>query len=285
MNRPDLDDRPLTIEDATALGHGMHQLAQRVAAHLGSSWEVCPEYKPVAMVLRADGDRRLRMRYVHQEDQHLVQVFTLDLNAKPITDTMLNLFQLPSQMAAHLKEHVLPGYRRRLDRLRDDRDRARAYRSAHRGHAQSVADRLGEGWEVASTLGSVRATRPARGRTIFGEINWWVDGHISIELCNVTPEVIEHLIDGIQEQMRLHEANRIPWGNRPKRLNYLLELMVAAGYRIDKLGREHEELFGKPMFKMDLRAAPGDDLVSYVLERQDRLDRAIRVLETRPEEG
>jgi hypothetical protein len=285
MNRPHLDDRPLNIEDATSLSQGIPQLAQRLAAHLGSSWEVCPEYKPLAMVLRADGDRRLRMRYVHKEEQHLVQLFTLDLNAKPIYDITMNLFQLPSHMAAHLKEHVLPNYRRRLDRLRHDREHAHALRGAHRGHAQSVADRLGNEWQVVPSLGSVRVEQPARGHRIFGEINWWTDGHISIELGRLTPELIEHIVDGIQEQVRLHERNRIAWGKRPKRLNYLLELMIGAGYRIDKLGPEHEELFGKPMFKMGLRVAPGDDLVSYVLERQDRLDRAIRVLETRPEEG
>jgi len=279
MNRPHLDDHPLNIEDVTAPGYGLYQLAQRLASHLGSSWEVRPERQPLAMVLDSGDNRRLRMRYLYQEEQHLVQLCTLDLNGKPTTDTTMNLFQLPSQMAAHLKEHVLPGYRRFLDLLLDHKERARVQRGARRGHAESVADRLGEGWQVENSLASVRAERPARGRRIFGEINWGGDGRISIELSNVTPELVEHLVNGIQEHVRLHETNPIPLGKRPKRLNYLLELMVAAGYRIDELGLEHQKLFGAHLFKMDNHAGVGYPLVKYLFERPGTIDTAIRILE------
>lgn len=279
MNRPHLNDQPLNIEDVAAPGYGLYQLAQRLAPHLGSSWEVRPERQPLAMMLHADDDRRLRMRYVHQEERHLVQVFTLDLNGKPITDSTLNLFQLPSHMAAHLKEHVLPGYRRRLDRLRHDKEQARVQRDAIRGHAQSVADRLGNEWQVANGLGGVRTERSARGRRVFGEINWWVDGNISIELGHVTPELVERIVNGIQAHIRLHETKRIPLGKRPKRLNYLLELMVAAGYRIDELHLEHQKLFGAHLFKMDNHAGVGYPLVQYLFERPTAIDTAIRILE------
>lgn len=279
MSRPHLDDQPLNIIDATSPNHGMFTMAKRLAAHLGPSWDVRVERQPMAMVLHDNADRRLRLHYDYKDEQHLVVLFTLDLNGKAIRETRMNLFQLPSQMAAHLQEHVLPKYRRHLDRMRHDQDWTKAQREAQRSHAKAVAERLGGEWQVANSLGSIRVEREARGRRVFGEINWWVDGHLSIELGHMTPELVEHLVDGLTEHLRRHETNRIPLGKRPKRLNYLLELMAGAGYRIDKLDLEHQKLFGDHLFKMDHRAGVGYPLVQYLLERPSVLDTAIRTLE------
>jgi hypothetical protein len=279
MDRPHLDDQPLTIIDAMSPTHGMFTVANRVAAHLGPSWEVRIEHQPLAMVLHDNSGRRLRMHYDYKNEQHLVALFALDHHGKAVLDARMNLFQLPSHMAAHLKEHVLPKYRRHLDRMQHEQDWAKAQREAQRGHAAAVAERLGGEWQVANNLGGLRVERAARGRRVFGEINWWVDGHLSIELGHMTPELVEHLIDGLAEHLHRHETNRTPLGKRPKRLNYLLELMVAAGYRIDKLGLEHQKLFGDHLFKMDNHAGVGYPLVQYLFERPGTIDTAIRTLE------
>jgi hypothetical protein len=273
----------LTVADAAVQGRRVRELAERIIPHLGKGWQI-PTASGVA--LEGPRDERIWLSHIRTSDgTHLLQITPATPGGRVGDTATIGLFTLPSQIADLIRTEVLPELRRRLDRARAADTRRRAEEQARRGHAQAVADRLGADWAVHEDTYSVRVERPKKKARIFGNINWSrKDGSMYLDLHNLPAELVEHLVDGIEAHMSRHEIDgQAALRKRPKRLNYLLELMVAAGYRIDKLEREHEALFGKPMFNMDLRAAPGDDLVSYVLERQDRLDRAIRVLETRLE--
>lgn len=282
-----MHDQPLTVADLARPGHGIPALAERIAPHLGPRWHARIERRSAAVMLSTDDGLELRLYYSRISDAHEMAVTAHGPGGWSLVPVTMSLFALPSRLASQITTEVLPGYRRQIDRDRDAKARKEAAQQAQRGHAQAVADRLGTDWEVREGTYSVRVERPRKKARVFGEIHWSrKDGSMYVDLHNLPAELVEHLVDGIEAHMRRHEIDEsAALRKRPKRLNYLLELMVAAGYRIDKLGPEHEALFGRPMFKMGLRVAPGDDLVSYVLERQDRLDRAIRVLETRPEEG
>lgn len=279
-------DEPLTVADLAHPQHGVARLAERLRPHLGPHWQIQVERGAFGIELYTDHGLRLAMRYTTADGQHQVAVTPVATGSHYLATLTMNLFLLPSQMAARLKTELIPEYRRRVAKDREAQLREDAERGARRGYLKAVAQRLGSDWRVAQTAYGLRVDRSRKGAHIFGEIGSTEKGDLYLDLHNLTPELVEHIVDGIAAQMDIHEPECSGSARkRPKRLSYLLELMVAHGYRIDKLDREHEKLFGTPLFKMDLGTYPGQPLVDFLLERQWALDKAIRVLELERERG
>lgn len=273
-----MHDQPLTVADLVQPRHVLVALAERLTPHLGPEWHTRTEFGAVAVMLHTDDGLRLVMRY-NYEGEHQVTFTATTPGGEPLTTLTTNLFLLPSQMSARIKGEMLPEYRRRMLKEREAKARKEADLNARRGHAKAIAERLGDDWRVAQTAYGPCAERNRKRSRIFGQIHFSDEGRLYLDLHNLTPELIEHIVDGIADQMKLHETHNLARGKRPKRLSHLLHLMVAAGYRIDVLDHEHEQLFGTPLFKMDLGTYPGMPLVPFLFERQWALDTALRALE------
>lgn len=282
MNAP--DNRPLTLADAAVPGHGIPALAGRIAAHLPDGWSASTTEGRGPVLLGPDQEQlRLLHGWGHQGEHLLVVSPAMPDKATVTATERINLYLLPSQAAKIIQDRVLPAYRRLLRQSREAQARNEAHDAARLRHAQAVADRLGEDWAITGGPQGIDVERAAKKARVYGRFHWSPDGRMSLDLRNVPPEVVEYVLGGVVDHMRRHESDSPAQGKRPKRLSYLLQLMVAAGYRIDQLGPEHEQLFGSPLFKMDNRAAPGHDLVDYLLERPGSIDRAIAKLERRQE--
>lgn len=271
------DDQPLTVADTVQRGYGIDMLAERIAAHLGEGWSASADTS------RLVGPEGATVRLAHawgDDHTHLLGIYPDLPGPMSALGERVNLYLLPSQLARLIETAVLPGYRQALREARDAQSRTEAEAAARRGHAEAIAARLGADWAAVEGTYSVAAERPRKRSRVYGSFHWNHDGRMYLELRNATPELFEGIADLVGAHMDRHEVDGAAWlPRRPKRLNYLLELMVAAGYRIDTLGEEHKHLFGAYLFKMDMRSAPGDDLVGYLFHHPDAIDRAIRELE------
>jgi hypothetical protein len=272
-------DEPLTVADLARAQHGVAALAERLAPHLGPEWRARIEHQTLTIALHTEDGLRLALRYDDTGGMHQVAVTAIAPNGGTLRRFTMNLFLLPSQMGARIRSEMLPEYRRRMTKEREAEARKNAEVDARRGHAEAIAARLGSDWRAAEGSYGPRVERPRKQTRIFGEISFSDSGRLHLDLHNLTPELIEHIVDGIAEQMKLHENGSVARGKRPKRLSQLLHLMVAAGYRIDVLADEHKKLFGDHLFKMDMRTSPGMPLVPFLFERQWALDTALRALE------
>lgn len=274
-----IHDQPLTVADLPRAERGVAALAERLAPHLGPEWRARIEHRTNTIVLRTDDGLRLTLRYANNSGEHQVEVTATAPNGSALRTFTMNLFLLPSQMGARIRGEMLPEYRRRMAKERDAEARKNAEAKARRGHAEAIAVRLGSDWRVSEGTYGPRVERGQKRSQVFGQIHFSDDGRLYLDLHNLTPELIEHIVDGIAKQMKLHESGSVARGKRPKRMSHLLHLMVAAGYRIDVLDHEHEKLFGKHLFKMDMRTSPGMPLVPFLFDRQWALDTALRALE------
>jgi len=272
-------DQPLTVADLPRAEHGVAALAERLAPHIGPEWRARIETRTLTIMLRTDDGLRLALRYANNGDEHQVVVTATALDGGALRTLTMNLFLLPSQMGARIRREMLPGYQRLMRKEREAEARKNAEAKARLGHAEAIAARLGSDWRAAEGTYGPRVERDRKQTRVFGEINFSDNGRLHLDLHNLTPELIEHIVDGIADQMKLHETQNVARGKRPKRLSHLLHLMVAAGYRIDVLDHEHKKLFGEHLFKMDMRTSPGMPLVPFLFDRQWALDTALRTLE------
>lgn len=62
---------------------------------------------------------------------------------------------------------------------------------------------------------------------------------------------------------------------RPKLLPRALELLERAGYPTDVLAKQHEQLWGTPLVKMDIDARWGMPLEDYLIRHPCQIDRTI----------
>lgn len=277
-------NRPLTVVDAQAPGHGLPALAERIAAHLPEGWHASTT-EGRGPVLLGPGQERLRLLHGwgNQGQRLLVVSPAMPDKATVTASEYLNLYLLPSQAARIIQDRVLPPYRRVLRRSLDAQARSEAHQAARLRHAQAVADRLGEDWDLAEGPQGISVARSEQRTRVYGRFHWSPEGRLSLDLRNLPTEAVEHALAGVLDHLRRHETGRPVQGKRPQRLDYLLQLMVAAGYRIDKLSPEHKELFDPHLFKMDNRAVDGQSLVDYLLTHPGSIDRAIATFEQRTE--
>jgi hypothetical protein len=70
-------------------------------------------------------------------------------------------------------------------------------------------------------------------------------------------------------------SDRYRGPKRPKLLPRALEVLERAGYPIDQLDRRHEEVWGRPLVKMDIDARWGMPLEKYLIRFPVQIDRAI----------
>jgi hypothetical protein len=71
------------------------------------------------------------------------------------------------------------------------------------------------------------------------------------------------------------DSDRYRGPKRPKLLPRALELLERAGYPTDKLDRRHEELWGRPLVKMDIWAHWEMPLEEYLIRFPYQIDRTI----------
>lgn len=270
------DDRPITAADIGGPERVLELLGDRLAQHLGSGW--CLR-SGAAVWLIGPEHEQLRLQLDARDGYRLLVSPVLPSGTVRDLVREYSLFLRPSQLAEQIRTAILAPYRRRLRSDRDKAAQAERERAARAGHASAVAERLGDDWTVSEDRHVVKAERARKRTRVHGTFGWAHDGHLYLHLHNVTPELIERVADAVVDHMGRHEIAGSPsLRKRPKRLTYLLELMVSAGYRIDQLRHEHEDLFGRPLFTMDLGTYPGMPLLDYLFERYDAIDRAISYL-------
>lgn len=75
--------------------------------------------------------------------------------------------------------------------------------------------------------------------------------------------------------MSTHTGDRYRGRRTPKLLPRALELLDRHNYPTDVLDPVHEEVFGRPLVKMDLDAQWGEDLREYLIRFPSCIDRTI----------
>lgn len=73
----------------------------------------------------------------------------------------------------------------------------------------------------------------------------------------------------------MSSSDRYRGPKRPKLLPRALELLKRAGYPTDTLDQRHEEIWGRPLVKMDIDARWGMSLEDYLLRFPNQIDRTI----------
>lgn len=199
-----LDDRPLTLPDLHSQYDGVELLAARVALHLGEGWSATVDLFKV-MLHGPNGELvRLTPGWGQRDERRLMITPYTPIDGKGGVTSygrprQLNLFLLPSQIAAILKEEILPEYREHLAVQQAQANAAQRTADFQRAILHHMAARLGERWDVVDeTYGpKVRCTR--KTKRVWGDVqfNTIAKGQhgMFLHLRNLPPTVAAQIVD------------------------------------------------------------------------------------------
>ena len=204
-----LDDRPLTLADVHERYHGLELLAARVALYLGEDWTATVDLFKVML----HGPARELVRFNHgwgNDNTRLLLVTAyMPIDSKGGATTFgnrhqLNLFMLPSQIAAIIETEILPEYRQQLaiEQARLDADQRTV--QARRAVLARMAARLDECWSLVDDTYGPKVVCTRKNKRIFGEFAYSTPrgkhhpiSGMRLSLYNLPPEAVAKIVDVI----------------------------------------------------------------------------------------
>lgn len=204
-----LDDRPLTLSDMQERYHGVELLAARVALYLGEGWTATVDLFKV--MLKGPGGEMLRFMHGWGSDNTRLLMITayMPIDSKGGSNSfgrrrVLNLFMLPSQIAAVVETEILPEYRQQLAAVQARLDGEQRDVQARRAVLGRMVARLDERWSLVDDTYGPKVVCTRKNKRIFGEFAYSTPrgkhrpvGGMRLSLYNLPPEAVAKIVDVI----------------------------------------------------------------------------------------
>lgn len=221
------DDRPLTVTDLADGRAPLSLLAERVASCLSGTWYTRPSGGRGAII--DDGDKvKLALVEFHPDRpqphnplEFHVQSVTLTGRPGKVVATM-NVYTLPSQIAAHLEAETIPQARKRIQTARRQRQTVRERSEHARDFIRTVAEQLRwnsssykchSGEPYSSLDPRYRHRRPAgTDPVVRGQIGYRDSGKgLDVRFAGLDESLVAQIVDLVADH---HEAEAAA-GNGP----------------------------------------------------------------------
>jgi hypothetical protein len=200
------DDHPLNLNDVHERYNGAELLAERVAPHLGEGWTAHVDLFKV--MLHGPGGEVLRFNSGWARDDK--RMLSMTPYAPVDSDggvthfghpRRLNLFLLPSQIAAVIEEDILPAYRKRLAVEQARIAAIQRIEEAQRVTLAKMAARLGDRWDVVEKTYGLKVVCTRKTKRVWGDISFNTIAKqqhgMFLHLRNVPPAVMAQIVDVI----------------------------------------------------------------------------------------
>lgn len=209
MPSPDTtpDDRPLTIADIED-GVETFVLADRVITHLGPGWEARRMLAHDAMLMGPDGMKFLLTPYGGTDyDPHQMWIGTYTLSGRPRhVEDAINIFTLPSQIAAHLTSKLIPETRKRHEAARRQQAKVGALVEARKAFIQRIAERLDwnsssfkchsrDPYPSLSARVGRRRSREAPPVRLEGHVSYADNGTMTVAFAGIPEVLADQIVD------------------------------------------------------------------------------------------
>jgi hypothetical protein len=204
-----LDDRPLTLPDMHERYHGVELLAARVALYLGEGWTATVDLFKVMLNGPAGEMLRLNHGWGNDNTRLLMVTAYMPIDSAGGATTFgrrrqLNLFLLPSQIAAVIETEILPEYQQQLAAERARLDAEQRTVQARRAALAKMAARLDERWSLVDDTYGPKVVCTRKTKRIFGEFAYSIPrgkrhpiGGMRLSLYNLPPEAVAKIVDVI----------------------------------------------------------------------------------------